>query len=58
MRYTLKKKLSYCNQSDWVQSVTKTRQNNGVIDHINMVYTKTEMELLGSIWPSVVYDEN
>ena len=42
----LKMKLSCFDQLDYVHSVTKTRQDNDMIDHIGLVYTKIDIELL------------
>ena len=36
----------------------KIKQDNNVIDHIGLVYAKIETELMGPIWPGVVYDKN
>ena len=38
--------------------MTKTRHDNNLIDHIDLVYTTTENELSGPILQGVVYDEN
>ena len=53
-----KMKLSCHDQSNQVQSVTKTRQDNDVSNRISLVYAKIETKLLGSIWSGVVCDEN
>ena len=52
-----KTKLSCRDRLDHVRPMTKTRQDNDVIDHIGLVYTEIEIELLGHIWPGVVCDE-
>ena len=44
---TSKAKLSYYDRSDWVQFVTKTRQDKDVTNRIGLVYFETEPELLG-----------
>ena len=36
----------------------KTRHDNDVINHISLVYTEIEIELLGSNWLGVVYNAN
>ena len=54
---TLKKKLSCRNQSNWVWSVIKIKQDNDVINHIGLVYVKNDIELLGPIGPGAVNDE-
>lgn len=36
----------------------KTRQNNDVTDHIDLVYIETRIELLWPIWLGAIYDEN
>ena len=56
--FTPKKKLSYHDQSDWVQPVMIIRQDNDVTDCIGLVCSKTESKLLGFIWLGIVYDEN
>ena len=37
--------------------MTKTRQENDVIDCIGQIYAKTKIKLLGPIWLGVVYDK-
>ena len=39
---------------DWVESMTKTRQDNNVTDRIGSVDIKIETELSGPIRPSAV----
>ena len=39
---------------DWVESMTKTRQDNNVTDRIGLVDIKIETELSGPIRPSAV----
>ena len=51
-------KLRHHDQSDRVLFITKTKQDNNVTDHIGLVYTKNNTELLGPIGPGTVYDEN
>ena len=46
---TLKTKLSYRDQSDQVQFVTKIRQNNNVIKCTGIVYVKKDTKLS---WPT------
>ena len=53
-----KKKLSSCDQSNRDRSMTKTKQNNEVTDHISLVYAEIDIELLGPIWSSTIYDKN
>lgn len=38
--------------------MTKTKQDNDVIDCIGLVYAKTKIERSGLIWTTVLYDEN
>ena len=42
-------KLSYHEWSDRVQSMTKTKQDNDMTNHIGLVHTKIKMELSGPI---------
>ena len=53
-----KTKLSCLDQSDLVQSMTKTKQDNDVTNHINVIYAENETKLLWSIGPGAVDDEN
>ena len=52
------KKLSCRDRLNYVWFVMKTKQDNDVIDHIGLVYVKTETELLGPFWAGAVCDEN
>ena len=36
----------------------KTKHDNDVTDHIDLVYAETKIEMLGPIWPSTICDEN
>ena len=45
-------------RSNRVQSITKTREDNNVIDRIGAVYAKNDTELWWSNGSGVVYDEN
>ena len=45
-------------QLNQIWYVLNTKQDNDVIDHIGLVYAKTETELARSIWLSAIYDEN
>ena len=45
-------------QSNEVRSVTKTTQDNDMVDRTDLVHTETKTKLLGPIWPNVVYEEN
>ena len=58
MRSTLKLKLGYCDRLDRVRSIMKTRQDNDMTDHIDLVYTEIETKLSRPIWPRVIYDKN
>ena len=49
--------LNYQDQSDNVSSMTKTRQNNNVINCTYPLYIENEIELSWSIQYSTVYDE-
>ena len=42
-------KLSCRDRLDRVWSITKTREDNYVIDCVGLVYVETEIELLGPI---------
>ena len=53
----LKMKLRYRDWSDCVRFVTKTRDDNDMIDHISLVYAEIETELLWPIWPCAICDE-
>ena len=37
-----KQKLNYCDRSDRVQSMTKTKKNNGVTIHVGMAYDENQ----------------
>ena len=43
---TLKSKLNYWGLSDQVWFVMKIKQDNDLINHIGMVYTKNETKML------------
>ena len=58
MRSISKTKLSSRDQLNRVWSMTKTRLDNDVVDHIGLFYAKTKTELWGPIWSDVIYDEN
>ena len=49
MWFTSKMKLSYRDQLDRIQYVTKTRSDNDVIDCIGLIYVEIEIELSGPI---------
>lgn len=51
-------KLTCRDQLDRAQFVTKTKQDNNMIDHIGLIYTETEIKLLGPIWSGAIYFEN
>ena len=53
-----KTKLSYRARSNHVWSMKKTRQGNKIIDHIGMVYAKTETELSRPINTGTICNEN
>ena len=42
--YYIEKKLNYHNRSDGVWSMTKSRQDNDVIDHTDSVYDEIRIE--------------
>ena len=49
------------NFRDWLDRlliVPKTRYDNYVTDHIDMIYSEYETKLLWLIWSSLVYYEN
>lgn len=58
MRSTLKTKLTCHDRSNHVWSVTKTKQDNDVIDCIGLVYAKIETELSGPFGLGAICDEN
>lgn len=53
-----KSKLNYHDWSDKMQSITKTRQNNDVIDRKGVVSTEYNNELSRLIELCVVYDKD
>lgn len=55
---TPKTKLTYRDQLDRAQFVTKTKQDNNMIDRIGLIYAESEIELLGPIWSGAIYFEN
>ena len=55
---TPKTRLSYRHQLDLLQSITKTKWDNDVTNHIDVVYDENEIELLSLIRPSEVYGKN
>ena len=58
MQSTLKRKLRCNDQSDWVRCMKKTKEDNDMIDRIDLVYVEIETELRGAIWLSTVCEEN
>ena len=50
--------LNYHDWLNWVSTVTKTRQDNNVIDHTDVVYIENETELSWLIGLGTIYDEN
>lgn len=50
--------LNFHDRLDRVLNVTKSRQDNDVIDNIGLVYFKTETKLSGPIWLGAVCKEN
>ena len=57
-RYLLKIKLNYCDQSDWVWSMMKSRHDNDVTNHIDVVYPENETMLVWTISLRMVCDKN
>ena len=53
-----KLKLNYRDISNRVQYVTKTKQDNNMIDRIGAVYTENKIEQLWLIGPSTTYNKN
>ena len=51
-------KQSCRNRSDQVWFVTKTKQNNDVIDQLGLVNAENDIELLGPIWQGIDCGEN
>ena len=58
MRSTLNTKQNYCDRSDQVWYVMKTKHDNDMIDRIGLIYVEIETELLGPSWPDVICCEN
>ena len=58
MRSTPKTNLRCHDQSDGVRSMTKTKQDNDMIDPIDLVYVETKTKLSGPIWSNAAYEEN
>ena len=58
MRTMPKTNLRFHDQSNVAESMTKTKQDNDMIDHIHLVYAEIKTELFGPIWPNAVYEEN
>ena len=56
MHFTSKMKLSCRDRLDQVRFIAKKREDNYVTDRVSFVHVETE--LLGTIWPCVIYDEN
>ena len=52
----VEKKLSYHDRLNWVWSITKTRQDNDMINSTSATYIGNEAKLSWSIRLSVVYD--
>lgn len=50
-------KLSYRDQSNWLLSVMKARQDNDVTNCICVIYTEKDIELLSLIGQGTIYDE-
>ena len=55
--YYIEKKLNYHNRSDGVWSMTKSRQDNDVIDHTDSVYDEIKIEGSWPIKQDAVYHE-
>ena len=58
MQFMSKKKLSSRDRSNWVGSVTKTKQVDDMIDRIDLVYTEIKTELQRPIWSGAICEEN
>ena len=58
VRSILKMILNFYDWSNRVPTMTKTRNNNYVTNHIDMTYIENETELLWPIKLGVVCDEN
>ena len=56
VQFTLKKKLSYHDQSDQVQPMTITRQNNNETEHTHVVYAENNIELSWTIGLGAICD--
>ena len=54
----MKLKLNCRDRSNRVQSMTKTRHNNNMIDCLSVVHAKNYTKQLGLIEPGVICDEN
>ena len=49
--------LNYQDQSNSVWSMTKTRQDNDVVDRIGPFYAENKIERLWSIWQGTIDEE-
>lgn len=58
VRYMSKTILKYHDWSDQVQFMTKTKEDNDMIDHIGVVYVENDDKLPWSIWSSVDCNQN
>lgn len=58
MRSTSKSKLNCFNWLGKMWSMTKSNQNNDMIDHTGVIYAKYDIELLRLIEQFAVYDED
>ena len=58
VRSILKMILNFCDWLNRVPTMTKTRNNNYVTNHIDMTYIENETKLLWPIELGVVCDEN
>ena len=56
--FMLISKLNYRDLSNQVQFVMKTKQDNGVANHIGATYIENKIDLLWPIRSGTVYDEN
>lgn len=50
--------LNCRDRSNWVPTMMKTKYDTYLTDHIDRVYAKNETELLWSIKPGMICDEN
>ena len=58
VRFRPKSELNYHDRLDRMRSITKTRQDNDVINHKGVIFIEYDTELLRPNGHCVVYDED